>query len=363
MKRFVITVLGVTVFCIGLGALVDTASAKFKSDERALALIKQARLAIGGDQSIAEVRSMIIKGNTTLTFKTDGASRTEQGESEIALQLPDKMSKTIKIGRDDGAAGGERIVNKEHDVIIMRKGGTGEGHGEGVGQGARKVIIEKVEGAGDGEKAVAGNGGVWKTKDGQTVVLRKADGPVVDEEIVAHRKGDVMFERHHDNELLRTTLALLLTAPEGIEVNYTFGGEGDVDGTPCNIVNAEAAGSSFKLYLSKASSLPVMISYQGHAMPRVMVFKTKAPDAGAPPSDMAVTFNTKVDAPEMAEIQVKFSDFRGVNGVQLPYKWTTTVAGQPGEVFDITAYEINPANIADKFKNEKVMWKTKKDVN
>ena len=360
MKRFVITILGVTMFCIGLGALVDRASAKFKSDERALALIKQARLAIGGDQSIAEIRSMIIRGNTTLNFRTDGASRTEQGESEIALQLPDKMSKTIKIGREDGAAGGERIVNKEHDVIILRKGGTVEAQGEGAGQAGRKVIIEKVEGAGDGEKAVAGNGGVWKTTDDKTVVLRKADGPAVGQEVVVHDKGDVMFERHHDNELLRTTLALLLTAPEGIEVNYLFGGEGDVDGTPCNIVNAEAAGSSFKLYLSKASSLPVMISYQGHAMPRVMVFKTKT-DAGVPAEDKAVTFTTKVDAPEMAEIQVRFSDFRGVNGVQLPYKWTTTVAGQPGEVFDVTGYEINPANIADKFKNEKVMWKTKKD--
>ena len=358
MKRFVITVLGVTVFCIGLGALVDSASAKFKSDERALALIKQARLAIGGDQSIADVRSMIIKGNTTLTFKVDGASRTEQGESEIALQLPDKMSKTIRIGGADATHVGEKIVNKEHDVIIMRKGG--DGHGEGVGQGGRKVIIEKVEGAGDGEKVVVGNGGEWKTKDGKTVVLRKADGPAVDEQVVVHGKGEPSFERHHNNEMLRTTLALLLTAPEGIEVNYTFGGEGDVDGTPCNIVNAEAVGSSFKLYLSKASSLPVMISYQGHAMPRVMVFKTKTTD-GAPLDDKMVTFNHKVPAPEMAEIQVKYSDFRGVNGVQLPYKWTTTVAGQPGEVFDVTSYEINPANIADKFKNEKVMWRKTKD--
>ena len=58
MKRFIISVLSVTVFCVGLGALVEKVGAKFKSDEKALALIKQARIAIGGEQSIADVRSM-----------------------------------------------------------------------------------------------------------------------------------------------------------------------------------------------------------------------------------------------------------------------------------------------------------------
>jgi hypothetical protein len=77
MKRFIISVLFVTVFCIGLGALVEKAGAKFKSDERALALIKQARIAIGGEQSIADVRSMIIKGNTSITFRLKDGARTE----------------------------------------------------------------------------------------------------------------------------------------------------------------------------------------------------------------------------------------------------------------------------------------------
>ena len=78
MKRFIVSVLGVSVFCVGLGAIVENVvlgaivenvGARFKSDEKALALIKQARLAIGGDQSLAEIRSMVIKGSTTHTFK------------------------------------------------------------------------------------------------------------------------------------------------------------------------------------------------------------------------------------------------------------------------------------------------------
>ena len=173
-------------------------------------------------------------------------------------------------------------------------------------------------------------------------------------------EGDVKMAHHTEarqNELLRTTLSLLLTAPEGMDVSYTYGGEGDVDGTTCNIVNASFGGSIIKLYLSKASSLPVMVSYQGHDLPRMMVFK-KAPE-GADASNDVVMFDRKIVPPRAAEFNIRFSDFRGTNGVQLPYRWTTSVNGQTSEVFDITGYEINTANIAEKFQNQKVFVRTK----
>lgn len=71
------------------------------------------------------------------------------------------------------------------------------------------------------------------------------------------------------NELLRLSLALLLTAPEGIDVNYTFAGESDIDGTAVNIVNAEFSGSSYKLFIGKSNNLPVAMSYRGMGAPKV----------------------------------------------------------------------------------------------
>jgi len=373
MKRFIVSILCVTVFCIGLGALVEKAGASFKSDEKALALIRQARLAIGGEQSIADVRSMIIRGNTTVTLKAEaGSTKNLQGETEIAMQLPDKLSKMVKIGRPDGAEVGEKIRQEQHDVVIMR--------GEAIGaEGGKKVIVKKIDG-GDGtadiEKIVIdAKDGESTTPDGK---IRRTDGPIIEREIVGGpEKGKRIILDHGDaaghgaghrqNELLRTTLSLLLTAPEGMDVSYTFAGEGDVDGSACNIVNAEFGGSNFKLYLSKTSSLPVMVSYQGHAMPKVMFFRTKEPVVPALPAeplkDKVVTFDHKIDAPEMAEIQIRFADYRSVNGVQLPYKWTTSVAGQTSEVFDVTGYDLNPANIAEKFQNQKVFVRTKKEAN
>ena len=84
MKRFIMTVLGVAVFFVGLGALVDKAGAHFKSDEKALDLVAKARQAIGGDAAIANVQSLRIVGNTTKTLKLKGGDKTEQGETEIA---------------------------------------------------------------------------------------------------------------------------------------------------------------------------------------------------------------------------------------------------------------------------------------
>ena len=67
-----------------------------------------------------------------------------------------------------------------------------------------------------------------------------------------------------------------------------------------------------------------------------------------------------MESSEMVERQVRFSDFRSVGGLILPHKWTETVAGNAGETVDITSYEINPANIADKFQNQKVFIRTEK---
>jgi hypothetical protein len=395
MKRFIVSILCVTVFCVGLGAIVDKVGARFKSDEKALALIKQARIAIGGDPAIAEVRSMVIKGSTTHTFKIGSETRTETGDTEIALQLPDKLSKMVKIGKHEGAAGGQRAVDERHDVIIMRGDGKGEGIGAGAAKGTgewttadgKKIVVRKVEG-GDGhaeiEKEIVGgkNGefitsdgkkvivrtvnaddknGEFTSTDGKKVIVRNHTGPEV-EKVIVHagdKSGHMkMAGAMRQNELLRTTLSLLMTAPEGMDVTYTFAGEGEVDGAGCNIVDASFGGQTFKLYLSKATSLPVMVSYQD--IPRVIRFKTKAPE-GADVSKDVVMFNHKIDAPQSTEFQIRFSDYRGAGGVQLPYKWTTTSGGATTEVFDVSGYEINPANIADKFQNQKVMVRTTKD--
>jgi hypothetical protein len=368
MKRFIVSVLFAAVFFVGLGSLVEKAGAKFKSDEKALGLIAQARQSIGGDQNLAAVKSMSITAKVTKTFDAEGAARTEQGDLEINMQLPDKLSKMLKLGKHDGGDG-NAIIEKKMDVVVIADG-NGEAKfkvtSDGGAPGDKNVLIRKVEGGNatiegpDGAKAdvvivrKAGDGGTWTSENGEVhKVIAKGEG---------HGQGmGAGHGAHHQNEMLRTTLSLLLSAPEGIDVGYTYAGEESVDGTSCDVINVEAAGSSYRLYLDKSSHLPKMISYQA-AKPMVMMFRTKSDDA-KPAADAraeAHTFTRKIGAPEMAQYQVKFSDYRSVGGVQLPYRWTQTVGGRDDEVVDVTSFDVNPANIASKFQEQKVFVRTKK---
>ncbi len=362
MKRFLTAVIGASAFFLGVGALVDQAGARFKSDEKALELIRKARAAIGGDSEAAGIQSMIIKGRTTQTFKVDGSTKTEQGETEIALQLPDKLMRTVKMG-DGNAAGGHQLIDKQIDVVVVsptKDGhvalGKGEGKGTGIGTepGTRVIVrsddgtVKEFKGA-EADKVIVRDGSgatsTWTTKDGQTV---NVDG----KHVIMERAGSA--EAHHTalkhNELLRLTLGLLLTAPQGMDVDYAYAGEADLDGIGCNVVVASFGGQAFKLFLDRSSNLPVGMTFTAPGMPKVVHFEKEL----APGKDGGDrTMIRKVDASKtMAEYNVRFSDYRAVNGVQLPFKWTQTIGGQPDETFDVTSYEVNPPNIGEKFKGD-----------
>lgn len=81
MKRFVVTVLGSSVFFLGLGSIVESAGARSKSDERALELVRHA---LGGDAAIAAIESMKIVGRTTQTISIDGVTRTRRAIAFMA---------------------------------------------------------------------------------------------------------------------------------------------------------------------------------------------------------------------------------------------------------------------------------------
>ena len=364
MKRFIISVLCVSVFFIGLGNLVERASASFKSDDKALELLRRARAAIGGDQAIGGVRSMTITGKATKTFDVEGVARTENGDFEINFELPNKMSRSLKLG---GSGDSQQLVDKQVDVVVVRKG---EGDGDNLKfksidpanpDGSRKFTIVKKDGTTE-EVKIDGREPVILKREGNTIVSETGETATVDDKKVFVRKLDGMGagEFKRSNELLRTTLALLASAPEGVDVTYSYVGEGSVDGTSCDIIAANDGSSTLKLYLDKSSSLPRMVSFEGH---KPFMIRFRKGDA-KPDDAETVTFERKLDAPEMAEFQIKFSDFRAVNGLQLPHKWTQTIAGKTDEVLEIASYELNPANIAEKFREvvpTRVFLRTKKE--
>ena len=134
MKKFIISVLCVSVFFIGLGGLVEKTSANFKSDARALELVRLARVAIGGEANINNVRSMTISGTTARTFKTAETEQIKGGSVEINLELPNKFSKMVSIGEP-----GEGTAARQRLVVRVGEHGKDGSAGERLGLSARPV--------------------------------------------------------------------------------------------------------------------------------------------------------------------------------------------------------------------------------
>jgi hypothetical protein len=307
---------------------------------------------------------MTILGKMTKTIEFDNTSRNEGGEMEINFELPNRMSKMVKIGAGEGNA----VVDKRVDVVVIGKDGDSnvqwksEDGNQVKNDGVTKVIVKKADGT---EEVVTedvkpivvmrnSNGGTWTSENGQTKDLQNKT-VVVNVDTNSAQSG-----QFRQNELFRTTLSLLLTAPEGLDVSYKYIGEGNVDGNTVEIVEAQTNGTNLKLFLDKSTSSVRMITYKG--MQPTMVFKVNKDEAKPDANGDVKVFTREMPVPQQVEIQVKYSDYRSVNGLQLPFKWTQTANGKADETVEISSYEVNPTNIAEKFKDTpKVMVRTNKD--
>jgi hypothetical protein len=279
------------------------------------------------------------------------------------------LMKTMKFGHDDGTGTNPQTIEQNVHVIVV-KDGDGKILTENVkGQIAGKEMKVRVENASGNEEKIivkkadgtieeiknVGDEKEFTTSDGKKVVVKRVEGG--NATFTANGSGkpmiiteDVKGESHpRQNEMLRLTLSLLMSAPQGIDVTYTYGGEGNVDSTVCNIVNAAFGGETFKIFLDKASNLPVAMNYSGMMLPTTTTVKSMP--KGEKNEVIVMTAKAQGNL-ELVNYQVKFSDYRSVNGVQLPYRWTTTSANNPNEIFDVSTYEVNPANIAEKFKKQ-----------
>lgn len=336
MKKFILTVLCVATFFIGLGSLIETVGARFKSDERALEIMRQARQAIGGEANINSVQSLSVKGKVTKNLNFGEETRTETGDWELNLQSSGKFGKMIKFGAGNGA-GGEQL-EKKVNVVIVSKDDASNALIDDKNSSEKITIIRK----GDGE-----------------MQFEKGDGtPKIRRQVLTENIRGV-GENHHGDELFRTMMFLLLTAPQNTDAEYVYAGDTIVDGANCEIVQVSAAGGNVKLYLNKSTHLPAMASFTA-AKP--IIFRVKTPEVNTGEKQDITVFTGPQGAPQTGEFQIKFADYRSVSGVQFPHRWTQTIDGSTDETIDVTGYEINPANIADKFKNEpqKIMIKVKK---
>jgi hypothetical protein len=275
-------------------------------DARAQEILKQARQAIGGDEQLQKIQGLEIKGRYTRTF----GDRQMGGDREISIELPNKY-----LVEDAMNAGGLSTA-----MINTR--------------------------ALNGDKAWSGNSG-----GGGGMVFR-IGGPGGSQ--ISPEQMEAMQRRIYNAEFSRYLLAMILTPPPSLAVEYKYAGESNVEDAQADVIDVSGPHNfSVRVFFDKNSHLPLLLSYRG-PKPRVV---TMTRQAGSKPEDVAKVREDAEKkmhaeapaAPEEVDFYIRLTDHKKVGGLMLPHKLTFLTDNEVSEEFEISKYQLNPQFKADHF--------------
>src|SRR6266487_1101885 len=220
---------------VSLGMMVAGLIAGADGDDKSVALLKQARAALGGESKLAKVQGLSAAG----TLAREMGDRQVTGELTIDVQLPDKMVRTDSMSPMGDA------------TIVMLTGINGE----------TLLRNSKTLNAGPG------------------MMIRTPPPPP------AGSDAETQALRAARADLARFTLAFLLTSPASMPLEFVDGGEAESPDGKADVINVKGPGSfAARLFLDKSSHRPLMLSYQGIAPRMVMQTMRRGgptPDAAA----------------------------------------------------------------------------------
>ena len=297
---------------LSLLALVLLCAPATFADSRAQEVLKQAREAIGGEEQLQKVQGLHINGQYRRTF----GDRQMEGDREISILLPNKY-----LVEDAMSAGG-------HSLAMTNTRGL------------------------NGDRAWSANSG----GGGGMIIRMGAPGgqSLTPEQIEAAQR------RMYGAEFSRYLLAMILTAPSSMAVDYKYAGESDVEDVQADVIDVTAADNfSVRIFFDKKSHLPLLLSYRG-PKPRVMTMTRQGGDAARSPEDIKKAREEAEQkmraeapaAPEQVDFYIRLTEHKKVSGLMLPHKLTFLTENEVSEEFDIKKYEVNPQFKADRFEKQ-----------
>jgi hypothetical protein len=281
-----------------LFAAAASAAAQPTTDAKAGPIIEQARKALGGGK-LAGVSGLSASG----TFRRVMSDREMSGELAIDLQLPDRFLRTESL-------------TLMGDAVMTRESGV---------NGDQLLQNQKTSGGGPG------------------MVIRMATPE--------GRDADAQALKAARSDFARYAVGFLLAAPPSAQIQFTYAGEAQAEDGKADAIDVKGAdGFEARLFIDQATHKPVMLSFKG-AAPRVVMRTQQMPAHGDPEQAAGEARALRpTDPPEVVEIQMFFSDYRSVDGVELPHHIARSVGGQPSEEWDIKKFKVNPAFKADTFQ-------------
>jgi hypothetical protein len=283
-----------------LAVVVHLAASSPQVDAKVGEVLAAARAALGGDTALAKVQ----------TLSVSGATRRMMGEREIAgdvtidFMLPDKMRRTDSFGIPGGPTmervsvlnGGEvwdDSTNRGGGGFMMRMGGGPGGPG---GPGGRELTEEEKQ----------------RMRDMQT------------------RRMKAELARHELAFLMRTNAAI------------TYAGVAEAEDGKADVLEIKPdSGTPMKMFIDQATHLPLMLTYEA-PLPRMIVRGGPGQGQGQRPTPEEIE-KMRAEPPQMATFEVRYSEYKKVDGVMLPHLIATSANGNVTEEWTVEKFKINPA--------------------
>jgi hypothetical protein len=299
----VMTMERLMIFLFSLAMTAGSIVARVEGDPKAEQLLAQARQTLGGDKNLSKVQGLTCTG----TYERTMGDRQLSGEVTLDLQLPDKMLRT-------------ESSNPIGDMTIVVEQGI------------------------NGEKLLRNQ----RTQNGPPgAVIRMAPPP-------ADADAEAQAIRNARAEMTRMVLALLVTAPASMPLEYSYGGEARADEGKADIVDAKGPGSfAVRLFLDQKNHRPLMLQYRGVA-PQIRM-QTQQMQGPPDPVRRQRAEQAARDAaaaqlpPQPVDIVVYLDDYTSVDGIQLPRRISRSIDGKPTEETVFKTIKVNPPFKADTF--------------
>jgi hypothetical protein len=285
------------------------APAALADDTRAQQVLKQAREAIGGEEQLQKIQGLHINGQYRRVF----GERQMGGDREISILLPNKylVEDAMNTGGLSTAMINTRGLNGDHAWSGSSGGGGMVFRMGGPGPGGQQVNPEQIEAA---------------------------------------------QRRMFNAEFARYLLAISLTPPASMAVEYKYAGESNVEDVQADVIEVSGPDKfSVRVFFDKNSHLPLLLSYRG-PKPRMMTMSRPA-GGNVKPEDIKKARDEAekkmaeaAPVPEEVDFYIRLADHKKVGGITLPHKLTFLTENEVSEEFEISKYQLNPQFKADLFE-------------
>ena len=296
---------------LSLLALVLLFAPAALADSRAEEVLKLAREAIGGEEQLQKIEGLHINGQYRRMF----GERQLGGDREISILLPNKY-----LVEDAMNAGGLATAMVNTRGLNGDRAWTGSSGGGGGGGMVFRI---------------AGPGGEQASPERMEAALR----------------------RIYNAEFSRYLLAMIITPPPSLAVEYKYAGESEVEDQQADVIDVTAPDKfSVRIFFDKKSHIPLLLSYRG-PKPRIMTM-TRQGGGNAKPEELKKRreeaekkMTTEAPAaPEEVDFYIRLTDHKKVGSLVLPHKLTFLTENEVAEEFEISKYQVNPQFKADRFE-------------